>query len=66
MERENTNQKLFTDSESLFTQIMSIEDLGQNLTRASKDNKITLFCHKITQENLLTLRLHFFLIQNDE
>ena len=42
MEKENTNQELFTDNQSLFTQIMSIEDLDQNLTTASKGNKITL------------------------
>ncbi len=42
MEKENTNQGLLVDSQSLFTQIMSIEDLEQTLTTASKDNKITL------------------------
>ena len=42
MEKENTNQELFVDGQSLFTQIMSIEDLEQTLTTASKDNKITL------------------------
>jgi thiol:disulfide interchange protein DsbD len=42
MEKENTNQELFVDSQSLFTQIMSIEDLDQSLTTASKENKITL------------------------
>ena len=42
MEKENTNQEFFVDSQSLFTQIMSIEDLEQTLTTASKDNKITL------------------------
>jgi len=42
MEKENTNQELFADSQSLFTQIMSIEDLDQNLITASKDNTITL------------------------
>ena len=42
MEKENTNQELFADSQSLFIQIMSIEDLDQNLTTASKNNKITL------------------------
>jgi thiol:disulfide interchange protein DsbD len=42
MEKENTNQELFADNQSLFTQIMSIENLDQNLTTASKENKITL------------------------
>ena len=42
MEKENTNQELFVEGQSLFTQIMSIEDLEQTLTTASKDNKITL------------------------
>ena len=42
MEKENTNQELFVDGQSLFTPIMSIEDLEQTLTTASKDNKITL------------------------
>ena len=42
MEKENTNQELFTDNQSLFTQIMSIEDLDRNLTTASEGNKITL------------------------
>ena len=42
MEKENTNQELFVDGQSLFTPIMSIEDLEQTLTKASKDNKITL------------------------
>ena len=42
MEKENTNQEFFVDGQSLFTQIMSIEDLEQTLTTASKDNKITL------------------------
>ena len=42
MEKENTNQQLFVENQSLFTQIMSIENLDQSLTTASKENKITL------------------------
>ena len=42
MEKENTNQEFFADNQSLFTQIMSIENLDQSLTTASKENKITL------------------------
>tara|TARA_Y100000758_G_scaffold120678_1_gene85006 strand:- start:57 stop:638 length:582 start_codon:yes stop_codon:yes gene_type:complete len=42
MEKENANQELFADSQSLFTQIMSIEDLDQNLRLAIGDSRITL------------------------
>ena len=42
MEKENANQELFADSQSLFTQIMSIEDLDQNLRLAIGDSRVTL------------------------
>ena len=42
MEKENDNQELITDSQSLFTQIMSIEELDQNLRLAIGDSRITL------------------------
>ena len=42
MEKENANQELFTDSQSLFTQVMSIEDLDKNLRLAIGDSRITL------------------------
>jgi len=42
MEKENANQEIFADSQSLFTQIMSIEELDQNLRLAIGDSRITL------------------------
>ncbi len=42
MEKENTNQELFADSQSLFTPVISVEDLDQNLIIAAKDSRITL------------------------
>jgi thiol:disulfide interchange protein DsbD len=42
MQKENTSQKLSIKKDSLFTQILSVEDLDQNLRIAGKDNKITL------------------------
>ena len=42
MQKENTSKKLSINKDSLFTQILSLEDLDQNLRIASKDNKITL------------------------
>ena len=42
MQKENTSKKLSINKDSLFTQILSVEDLDQNLRIASKDNKITL------------------------
>ena len=42
MEKENANQEIFADSQSLFTQIMSIEELDQNLRLATGDSRITL------------------------
>ena len=42
MQKENTSQKLSMNKDSLFTQILSVEDLDKNLKIAGKDNKITL------------------------
>ncbi len=42
MEKENTNQELFADSQSLFTPVISVEDLDQNLIIAAKESRITL------------------------
>ena len=42
MKKGNTNQEFFTDTQALFTPIMSIEDFDQNLITASKESKITL------------------------
>jgi len=38
----NENENLYTDSDSLFTTIRSIEDLNQSLNVASSSNQITL------------------------
>ena len=42
MQKENTSQKLSMNKDSLFTRILSVEDLDKNLKIAGKDNKITL------------------------
>jgi len=42
MKKESTNQKLSINQDSLFKQILSVEDLDKNLKIAGKDNEITL------------------------
>ena len=42
MQKENTNQKLSINKDSLFNQILSVQDLDQSLRMAGNDNKITL------------------------
>jgi len=72
MQKENTSQKLSMNKDSLFTQILSVEDLDKNLKIAGKDNKITLLyftadwcvsCRQLERETFTDKALISFLAE---